>query len=265
MPMICRYACYLLFSCCVFTGLTAQSLERYASSNGGGQNVSGSFELSWTIGEAVSGSFTPAPAGITAGFEQPVPLQVFPVEWLDFVAEWKANVALLNWQTTREVNHAYFEVERSADGVMFMPIAQVHTGKTLFDIHHYTYADLEAITLSNPLIYYRLKQVDIDGFYTYSKIVRLQTSADPHLPGATLFPNPAAHSCTLKLNGKWEFPLFVDIQDIYGKNIWQTRWNPDHQASVLHIPTADLAEGLYFIRLQSDYQIQIYPLVIKHD
>jgi len=119
----------------------------------------------------------------------PAPL---PVQLVAFTAHavGPATVALA-WQTASEATSAYFEVERSADGVHFAAVGRVAAAGTSTTARAYTYTDAAAPASA---LYYRLHQVDQNGRATYSPVRPARLAATS---GLTLAPNPtqggAAH------------------------------------------------------------------------
>jgi hypothetical protein len=95
----------------------------------------------------------------------------------------------INWSTTNEINTNKFIVESSKDGVNFSAIAEILAHNTN-GVHHY---HSTAQKTSNGVSYYRLKQVDNDGKYTFSKIVAVDLKIDK---GVNLYPNPVNNYLT---------------------------------------------------------------------
>ena len=93
---------------------------------------------------------------------------VLPVEWLNFSAFPEGNDVVLHWATSREVNHHYFEVQRSIDGMEWTPIRSV-LGAGGDQVQNYQYRDRGIGEMANKLNY-RLKQVDLDGQYSFSEV-----------------------------------------------------------------------------------------------
>lgn len=95
------------------------------------------------------------------------PAQIVPVTLLSFTATLKNRQVLLNWQTTAEINNAYFDVERSNDGISFTTIGRVAGNGTTSLPHNYSLIDPHPLAGLN---YYRLRQVDFDGHFKYSNV-----------------------------------------------------------------------------------------------
>ncbi|MEM9987129.1 MAG: M66 family metalloprotease, partial [Bacteroidota bacterium] len=93
---------------------------------------------------------------------------ILPVEWLNFSVFPEGRDAMLHWATAREVNHHYFEVQRSVDGSEWTPIKSI-LGAGGDQPQNYQFRDLGAAEEGDKL-YYRLKQVDLDGQYSLSEI-----------------------------------------------------------------------------------------------
>ncbi len=91
---------------------------------------------------------------------------------------------LLSWTTATEQNNAYFDIERSENGFDFITIGQIKSVNS-FSQKPQTYTFLDKNT-GNQSYYYRLRQVDNDGRFTYSSIIFIQ-NVNKKL---VLYPNP---------------------------------------------------------------------------
>lgn len=103
---------------------------------------------------------------------------LLPLRLLSFTATIKANEVELTWKTTTEVNLSRYEIQRSTNGSDFSSIANINSasGSGIYsDTYNYKYLDLSAFNLRVQNIYYRLKSVDIDGKFTYSEVVRVDS------------------------------------------------------------------------------------------
>ena len=114
-----------------------------------------------------------------------VAINPLPVELSSFTAQRQGDkLVAVNWATASEKNSAYFEVQRSGDGVEFATVvtvaAQGHSSKTT------SYAALDPAAPAGTL-YYRLRQVDRDGTVAYSPLASVAGGK----PALALHPNPA--------------------------------------------------------------------------
>ncbi len=138
-------------------------------------------------------SFSPMTFGSESGSN---PL---PVELINFNANFVSAGVMLSWSTATEYNNSHFEIEHSTNMEGFVSLGRVSSkaangnSNQLLD-YHYTHN-----SAGSGQNYYRLKQVDFDGKFSYSKIVSISVDYDGgFLSDVTVFPNPTQGK--LKLN-----------------------------------------------------------------
>jgi Secretion system C-terminal sorting domain len=93
---------------------------------------------------------------------------ILPIELTQFDAKAKQKSVLLTWTTASEKDNALFNIEQSINGKDFQTIGQVKGNGTTNAVHHYTFIDNTIPLLGVRGHYYRLKQVDFNGRFTYS-------------------------------------------------------------------------------------------------
>lgn len=93
-----------------------------------------------------------------------------PIELLSFTATPNGNSNLLKWSTATETNNDYFAIEKTGDGISWTEIGRVVGAGNSTHILNYQFSDNNLIA---GVSYYRLKQVDYNGQYTYSNIVAI--------------------------------------------------------------------------------------------
>lgn len=117
---------------------------------------------------------------------------ILPLTLEHFSATKEGNQAILNWETSSELNFSHFELEKSIDAIHFEQIAKVEAeGDEDFGMH-YNWVD----DLNTELTYYRLKQFDLDGSFSYSKVISL--SGDLTIQQEP-YPNPFKNELFLDL------------------------------------------------------------------
>jgi endoglucanase len=109
---------------------------------------------------------------------------VLPVKFLAFSGVKKGNDILLEWKTANEINAASYEVQRSKDGINFFSIANTTAAGNSINVYNST--DISPYEGTN---YYRIKQIDGNGLYSFSNVIRID--AGKLSSSITLFPNPA--------------------------------------------------------------------------
>jgi hypothetical protein len=116
-----------------------------------------------------------------------------PVDLVRFTAEPLGLDALLKWTTASEKNNAYFDVEASADGRTFRPIGRVAGQGTTTQAHAYQLVDPAIVHYGASRVYYRLRQVDLNGMAAYSPVRAVAVGQSV----LALFPNPTTGAATL--------------------------------------------------------------------
>lgn len=137
-----------------------------------------------------------------------------PVELTQFnIVSAKPTEITLSWQTASEYNHDYFEVEHSLDGKNFSAIGRVAGNGNRGEFSAYSFTHEQAQT---GIHYYRLKQVDLDGTFEYSKVI--STRLGDHKM-VRVFPNPTQN--TLKITGlsPEDEVEAITVTDIHGKQV----------------------------------------------
>ncbi len=144
-----------------------------------------------------SRSFPAGPLGdftLATDISTPLNTNPLPVELVRFVAARQVGSVRLTWATATEKNSDYFEIQRSLDGQTFSFVARVAANGTTSQPHNYTALDAKAP--ANRL-YYRLRQVDLDGTVAFSPVVSVSgTDAPLEL---TLYPNPTTDRITISV------------------------------------------------------------------
>ncbi len=118
------------------------------------------------------------------------PTGALPITLLNFMGENKANINILQWQFIQEYNLSGFEIEHSINGLNFTTIGNVPYQQNNNGVRNYTYLDNNLGAATN---YYRLKIIDLNGTFIYSKTIRLMQNIRSKI---AIFPNPV----TSKLN-----------------------------------------------------------------
>jgi Leucine-rich repeat (LRR) protein len=172
---------------------------------------------------------------------------VLPVTLINFTGEAAHNGNLLQWQTTTEINSAYFNIQRSVDGVSFSNIGKVAAAGNSNTIKNYSYTDgLAGLNPVPSILYYRLQQADKDGAVTYSKIIMLKAD-DILSPALKLYPNPVHGLMILELKTVTG-PVDITLTDAAGK-IVQLQHATAVAGQALTVDTQPLAAGVYFIQV----------------
>jgi hypothetical protein len=151
-----------------------------------------------------------------------VALVTLPLHLLEFNGRLQNGNALLNWKTENEQNTSHFGIERSTDGRNYTTVGNV-VALNQPGVHNYNYTDNSIAALAVPVVYYRLKQKDIDGRFSYSRIVAL--SIDNIMTIVLFYPNPVINEANLTITVDKKEKVQVKIIDNAGKIIKQQELN----------------------------------------
>jgi hypothetical protein len=170
------------------------------------------------------------------------PNAALPVTLNRFDADCANNQTVLNWQTGMEDNSDYFEIQNSVNGLSWKSTGILQAKGNSNVVTDYTFTDV-----ATEKKYYRLKMMDKDGKFAYSKIITIDCSND--LPSIHVYPNP----CTDKLN--IQLPqagnnFALTIKDITGKTLQQK--DSKQSGNNFSIDVSKLPTGLYLLQLRSD-------------
>jgi hypothetical protein len=159
-----------------------------------------------------------------------------PVTLSSFTATRRNNTGLLQWQTSQELNSKLFTIEKSTDGILFIPIGTVPAAGNSQSPLHYQFTDP---VLSNGLNHYRLLITDIDGHAERSMIRTIQAS-DAGL-NIQVFPNPVVNGI-LFIRSSEEIQR-IELSDISGRRLLQHNTSGTQHQLNLH----RYAKGTYLL------------------
>ena len=174
-----------------------------------------------------------------------------PVTLTSFNAQASSRMATLDWATVAEQGNAYFDVERSADARLFERVGRVEGRGTMTSRQVYNFTDESPSLGAN---YYRLRQVDIDGRFTYSPVRAVQIRSNGEL---AILGNPASEQ--LGVAGL-EAGSVVDLLDLTG----QLRTRQSVTDSRLQVDVRDLPSGTYLLRIAEPTGVQTKRVLVVH-
>jgi Secretion system C-terminal sorting domain len=196
--------------------------------------------------------------GLTSGTwaltDQSSPL---PVELLSFSASNADGKSVMcEWTTASEINNDYFTIERSDKHDIFEEIGKVDGAGNSTDILNYSFTDKSPL---NGINYYRLKQTDFDGNFTYSPIVAVNFSPESTF---SLAPNPTNGSFYIFLEEPLKINGLILIHSSEGKLIFQQLID-ENSTSRIKIPSLNSAKGIYYISIITEHGVLKNKIVIR--
>ena len=168
-----------------------------------------------------------------------------PVELKEFTATAVKNVdAQLAWTTASEKNNDHFDVERSLTGTSFLKIGQVKGQGNSSSLTEYALIDVGIGAKATGLVYYRLKQVDLDGTTSFSPVRTVAFTNTAVVPAIVIYPNPAAANTQLDLTQLPAGNYQVSILDATGRVVLGTSLSA---GSVRTLNLSTIASGAYVV------------------
>lgn len=169
-----------------------------------------------------------------------------PVTLTSFTARHKGNGVTIDWSTSQELNNNYFQVERSADGsANWSVIATVIGAGNSQVANNYNSYDASPLSGTN---YYRLKQVDNDGKYTYSNTVAVKI--DLQKTAISVLANPFYNSLTVNFVSSTSQTVIARLVDITGKQIAVEKWTVNNGTTKKDFSNVSgLQHGMYILSI----------------
>lgn len=169
-----------------------------------------------------------------------------PIELIDFRAEILPAGVRLVWETASELNNDFFTIERSISGESFSGMAEINGHGTTNNHSLYQWIDTNPLSGTS---YYRLKQTDFDGAFSYSKIIKV-LNAWPQ-SNLSIYPNPVSRVATLEIGGLTPYKqATIEIMNTHGKVINSVQ-HPVDQFGMVKLPLdfSSTARGIYLVRV----------------
>lgn len=179
-----------------------------------------------------------------------LPEAVMPISLASFVAQKQAASVLLKWNTASELNNAYFEVQRSTDGIQFKNIAKINGAGNSEHLLHYYFTDDNPV---NGLNYYRLNQIDFDGKATLTDPV----SVNMGFGNLTMeiYSAPNSSNINIGITADHTSEAQLTIYNIGGKKVLEQAVSLNKGANHLSLNMSDSNQGIFIATLHIRNQL----------
>jgi len=156
---------------------------------------------------------------------------------------------VLNWTTATEINNQGFEIEKSADGISFNNIGFVPGFGTTTEPKSYSYTDQ---SINSGIHYYRLKQIDFDGSFTYSGVAEVEVSLPTVFSLEQNYPNPFNPSTSIQFSLPVDARVTIKIYNLVGENVAEVvSSNFAAGSHKVDFNASTLTSGIYFYQLEA--------------
>ncbi len=185
----------------------------------------------------------------------PFSITLLPVKFIDVTAGLiNKSTSLIKWSVAVPmINSNYFTVEYSANASEWSTLDTIRIINP--DQAKFSYTHLKIPTGK---IFYRIKETDIDGKYSYSKIVSVRNenkNADYEV-----YPNPANNFLNINSPHSTMNEISVEIFDAAGKRVCYT----NNMKSPVRMNISDLSEGIYILKIHEENAIEFKKIFVKH-
>jgi len=201
-------------------------------------------------GNKVVTKVTTIPAGAT-NYTGPI----LPIETIDITGVFNDKLTTIQWNTINETNVVAFEIESSNDGSMFKKIG---TQKSIGNgANAYTFID-ESIWVDKK--YYRLKIIDNNGKFYYSKIVSIYKKNT--ITDLGIFTNSTSNLLVLQAKGMLKNSLNISLLNQNGRVIKQEKFLQG--STICYMETNNISSGIYFVAVSDGASIKTFKVFVSH-
>ncbi len=181
-------------------------------------------------------------------WQQGCPEEVWlPVELVHLIGNCDEGAARLKWSTGSELNSSHFEIERSTDAREWTFAGRVESAGNSQQLIEYAWSDPEP--LDAPVVYYRLRQVDLDGTDEMFDVLTV-TGCGPGSAEIAAYPNPATDLLHVSFNvteaiegGR------LELRDAMGRPVSRKTLSVEAGQSSVQFDLSGLAPGAYLLQL----------------
>lgn len=182
-----------------------------------------------------------------------------PVELISFDALKIDQEVEITWATASERENSYFTIEKTIDGLNFKTLDTIQgTGNT----NQYTAYNLIDTNPYDGLSYYRLKQIDIDGKYTFSELRSVYFGESKKL---SLYPNPGTGEKLFLVRSKaWEAST-VNVYDFGGKLMYTKDYIPSYSnENTMQLDfESPLPSGVFTVQVSNSTEIEQVRFIVR--
>ena len=191
---------------------------------------------------------------------------VVPVEWVEFTCENLERFNQLDWQVASQIDVSHYEIERSVgDITSFTTIGKILSYGSSAEIVSYDYQDYD-IERSGEY-YYRIKQIDLDGNFSYSEVIVIEIESKVITsPKVNIYPNPLVDDFSLEVETYTDgLAIGFAIFDVDGALVQKQKSLAENLPTGKHIfmlNARDLAPGIYTMRVTSGLSVTNKKLIV---
>ena len=186
-----------------------------------------------------------------------------PVTLLNFSAAYRNGVTVLNWETENEVNFSHYEVERKTESGADYIIVDSKQANGNAGRSAYTSSD-NISSLTDGVVYYRLRMVDVDGKFKYSNVIMVRKEKKT-ITGISLSPNPviSTANATVRFEAASNAVVNLRVMDMAGRQVLAQQNNVTGGTNSIQVNNLNrLQPGLYIIQLVNGNELSSFKFSV---
>ncbi len=185
---------------------------------------------------------------------------MLPVELINFDAKEKNETTFLNWSTAIENNNSGFEVEHSIDGKLWEKINFIRGNGNSTIVNNYDFVHRDPKYGIN---YYRLKQIDFDGRFEYSKVISVNFKGENGVIGE-LYPNPSKSGMiNLEYSSQNNEEVNISVFDAKGELVINQIRQILNGNNNLSFDFSNFDTGIYIVKIGREKNLTYRKLIIE--
>ena len=175
------------------------------------------------------------------------------LDLLDFSATKTSNGNRIFWKGIGDQNFSHYELEKlNTDARVFQTIGSNFAVQSENTEHTFEYLDNSSSNLYSD--YYRLKMVDVDRSFTYSKIIGVLSSQKKSV-SFNDYKDPNLLQVSIQNSDKSKHDYKLELVDIMGKSLTVLKKSGVGSNIEFDVPVSDLNSGIYFVLLSQDQNV----------
>lgn len=183
----------------------------------------------------------------SCSFEIFVACNPLPIQLIDFKGKNIAGINVLDWTSLEEINIDYFELQKSSDGINFKTIDRIQAKGENLSETNYQSKDENPFDGNN---FYRLKIVEKDGLFEYSKIINIKLLNE--FKFLKVYPIPFENHLNLEFSSAFSEKINLSIYNELGQIVLLRKIDVNVGLNQLEIDLSDFSSGVYQVLLKNE-------------
>jgi hypothetical protein len=185
---------------------------------------------------------------------------IIPVELVSFNATLSQNKIFLSWMTATELNSSHFIVERKSKNSEWINLGSVNAAGNSTNPVQYSFVDNNILS---SIYYYRLKQIDFDGSFSYSNVVEINADLPTEFKLSQNYPNPFNPTTKISYSVPFDSKVTISVYSVTGELIAELL-SDFVSAGVYSVDFdgSNLASGMYIYRMTAGNFIQTNKMML---